>query len=165
LDQPYTDVSIYGAHLLTVFQTTCSHSSIPPKKRAELFDLFVNGSKPILVSTDIASRGLDFNSEVAHIILFDFPLNPIDYLHRVGRTGRAGKIGTVTSLLRKRDLVLARGIQNAIRTGQSLEKLSATKSNKQKSINHDHSFNKTVKRHEEKTIIKKTKNKIERTKR
>jgi superfamily II DNA/RNA helicase len=45
------------------------------------------------------------------VILFDFPLNPIDYLHRVGRTARAGAKGRVTSLLIKKDKVLASAIQ------------------------------------------------------
>jgi len=83
-------------------------------------------SKKILVCTDIASRGLD-TTTVDHIILFDFPLNPIDYLHRIGRTARAGKKGKITNLITKGDQVLAHSIQNAIKNEQSLATLSSDK--------------------------------------
>jgi len=63
----------------------------------------------IMVATDIGARGLDFNVE--HVIMFDFPLNSVDYLHRAGRTARFEKEGYVTNLLIKRDLVLAHAIQ------------------------------------------------------
>lgn len=45
------------------------------------------------------------------MILFDFPLNPVDYLHRIGRTARAGRIGRVTALVTKKDRVLADAIK------------------------------------------------------
>jgi len=79
-----------------------------------------------MVCTDIAARGLDI-PEIDHVVLFDFPLNPIDYLHRAGRCGRAGRKGTVTSLLMKRDIVLARAIENAIGKGLPLDGLSSSK--------------------------------------
>lgn len=50
------------------------------------------GTEQYMVCTDIAARGLDI-PEIAHIVMFDFPLNPIDYLHRAGRCGRAGRKG------------------------------------------------------------------------
>lgn len=46
-----------------------------------------------MVCSDIAARGLDI-PETAHVVMFDFPLNPVDYLHRAGRCGRAGRKGT-----------------------------------------------------------------------
>lgn len=55
---------------------------------------------PLLVCTDLAARGLDIPGRVDHVINFDFPLNPIDYLHRTGRTARAGASGRITSLVR-----------------------------------------------------------------
>lgn len=45
-----------------------------------------------MVCSDIAARGLDI-PETAHVVMFDFPLNPVDYLHRAGRCGRAGRKG------------------------------------------------------------------------
>lgn len=89
----------------------------------------------VLVCTDIASRGLDV-PQVDHVVMFDFPLNPIDYLHRAGRTARGlggsgnssrGK-GKVTALVTKRDRVLAMAIEGAVQRGESLEGLSSRKS-------------------------------------
>lgn len=92
----------------------------------------------VMVCTDIAARGLDV-PEVDHVIMFDFPLNPIDYLHRAGRTarginqqnkdggvGRAGS-GRVSALVAKRDRVLAMAIENAVQKGEPLDGLSSRK--------------------------------------
>lgn len=72
-------------------------------------------------------RGLDMPGRVDHIINFDFPLNPIDYIHRAGRTARAGAIGKVTSLVAKRDRVLAARIEDSLQAGRPLDELSAKK--------------------------------------
>ena len=54
----------------------------------------------VLVCTDRASRGLDFESApVEHVILYDFPQEPSEYVRRVGRTGRAGRSGKATVLV------------------------------------------------------------------
>ena len=52
-----------------------------------------SGRSPIMIATDIAARGLDFPGAVDHVINFDFPVNPVDYIHRGGRTARAGRTG------------------------------------------------------------------------
>jgi superfamily II DNA/RNA helicase len=91
----------------------------------------------IMVCTDIAARGLDV-PEVDHVVMFDFPLNPIDYLHRAGRTARgisrqgtsgirAGS-GRVSALVAKRDRVLAMAIESAVQRGEPLDELSSRKS-------------------------------------
>lgn len=93
----------------------------------------------IMVCTDIAARGLDV-PEVDHVVMFDFPLNPIDYLHRAGRTARgvnqqsgsnenlrAGS-GRVSALVAKRDRVLAMAIEGAVQRGEPLDGLSSRKS-------------------------------------
>ncbi len=51
-----------------------------------------------MVCSDIAARGLDI-PETAHVVMFDFPLNPVDYLHRAGRCGRAGRKGAYIKLV------------------------------------------------------------------
>ena len=93
----------------------------------------------IMVCTDIAARGLDV-PEVDHVVMFDFPLNPIDYLHRAGRTARGvnqqnGKnqniragSGRVSALVAKRDRVLAMAIEGAVQRGEPLDGLSSRKS-------------------------------------
>lgn len=55
--------------------------------------MFRNGSYKILVATDVASRGIDIG-QLELVINYDFPLQPEDYIHRIGRTGRAGRSGT-----------------------------------------------------------------------
>ncbi|RYR62286.1 hypothetical protein Ahy_A04g019743 [Arachis hypogaea] len=75
--------------------------------------------RPTLVCTDLATRGLDL--DVDHVVMFDFPLNSIDYLHRTGRTARMGAKGKVTSLVTKKDLILATRIEEAMRKNESLE--------------------------------------------
>lgn len=104
---------------------SCYHSEIPPEKQAEEFESFVRGESHIMVCTDLASRGLDILS-VKHVIMFDFPLNTVDYLHRVGRTGRFGASGRVTSLVnRPREIALAKEIEKRIQSNQSLEGVSS----------------------------------------
>ncbi|GAM18406.1 hypothetical protein SAMD00019534_015810 [Acytostelium subglobosum LB1] len=108
------------------YSATSLHGLIPNKIRAINWRNFTEGDAKILVCTDIASRGID-NKMVDHVVLFDFPSNPIDYLHRIGRTARAGQRGTVTCIIAKRDQVLANAIQEALRRGDSLESLSSQK--------------------------------------
>jgi superfamily II DNA/RNA helicase len=109
------------------FETTSYHGEVPVDQRPINFNSFAEGTTPILVCTDVASRGLDFVS-VDHVILFDFPLNSIDYLHRIGRTARGGKSGKVTNFIMKRDFVLADAIRQALVNGTSLEGLTASAS-------------------------------------
>lgn len=102
------------------------HGEIPPKLRETHFQSFLNNEVSILVCTDIASRGLD-TKFVSHVILFDMSLNPIDYLHRVGRTARIGNIGRATSLITKGDKILANAIQNAFEKNEPISTLSSDK--------------------------------------
>lgn len=118
----------------------CYHGDLQSSEREANLEEFRNagegnGSSSVLVCTDIASRGLDV-PQVDHIVMFDFPLNPIDYLHRAGRTARGlsksgnssrGQ-GKVTALVTKRDRVLASAIEGAVQRGESLEGLSSRKS-------------------------------------
>lgn len=101
------------------------HGEVPAVQRVENLKKFKteDGDCPTLVCTDLAARGLDL--DVDHVIMFDFPLNSIDYLHRTGRTARMGAKGKVTSLVGKKDLLLANRIEEAMRKNESLESLSA----------------------------------------
>ena len=65
--------------------------------RINSIDAFKNGEIRVLVSTDVASRGIDV-TDITHVINFDVPLIYEDYVHRIGRTGRAEKEGTSVTL-------------------------------------------------------------------
>lgn len=66
-------------------------------RRLRVLDQFKNGELPILVATDVASRGLHIDG-VSHVINFDLPQDPEDYVHRIGRTARVGAEGKAFSL-------------------------------------------------------------------
>lgn len=100
------------------------HGEVPAEQRVENLKKFKSddGDCPTLVCTDLAARGLDL--DVDHVIMFDFPKNSVDYLHRTGRTARMGAKGKVTSLLARKDVPLATRIEVAISKNESLESLS-----------------------------------------
>lgn len=100
------------------------HGEVPAEQRVENLKKFKiqDGDCPTLVCTDLAARGLDL--DVDHVIMFDFPRNSIDYLHRTGRTARMGAKGKVTSLVAKKDVALAAQIEDAVSKNESLESLS-----------------------------------------
>eukprot|EP01126_Amoeba_proteus_P003618 TRINITY_DN11205_c0_g1_i3.p1 TRINITY_DN11205_c0_g1~~TRINITY_DN11205_c0_g1_i3.p1 ORF type:complete len:419 (-),score=94.36 TRINITY_DN11205_c0_g1_i3:107-1363(-) len=66
--------------------------------RFRVMDAFKKGQLDVLVTTDLSSRGLDFDF-ITHVILYDMPNKIETYIHRVGRTGRAGGVGVATTLL------------------------------------------------------------------
>jgi superfamily II DNA/RNA helicase len=66
------------------------------------FDRFKNDEITILVASDVAARGLDVKG-VSHVINFDVPWQPDDYIHRIGRTGRAGMTGIAITLATRED--------------------------------------------------------------
>ncbi|KAG2373415.1 hypothetical protein C9374_012154 [Naegleria lovaniensis] len=110
-------------HTLTQhgLEASCFHGDMPHERQSEEFDSFSSGRLSIMVATDIASRGLDILNPVDHVVMFDFPLNSIDYMHRAGRTGRMKAQGKVTSLLnRKKEAALAKVIEYSIVTKQPL---------------------------------------------
>ncbi|XP_014523000.1 DEAD-box ATP-dependent RNA helicase 39 isoform X1 [Vigna radiata var. radiata] len=100
------------------------HGEVPAEQRVENLRKFKSDGDdcPTLVCSDLAARGLDL--DVDHVVMFDFPLNSIDYLHRTGRTARMGAKGKVTSLVAKKDLDLASKIEEAIRNNESLEAIT-----------------------------------------
>jgi superfamily II DNA/RNA helicase len=108
------------------FKTLCYHGDMNSLERQSNMDAFRKGEENILVCTDIAARGIDI-PDVDNVIMFDFPMNPIDYIHRAGRCGRAGRKGCVTSLVSKRDEVLSAAIQNCIKKGLPIDSLTASK--------------------------------------
>jgi Superfamily II DNA and RNA helicases len=65
---------------------------IPQQKRLRILDSFRTGKTPVVVATDVAARGIHVDA-LSHVINYDLPDNPEDYVHRIGRTGRAGTTG------------------------------------------------------------------------
>ncbi len=70
---------------------------VPQRKRIRTLDDFKSGKIKILVATDVAGRGIHVDG-VSHVINFNLPEDPEDYVHRIGRTGRAGATGTSITL-------------------------------------------------------------------
>jgi len=70
---------------------------VEQRKRMKILDNFKDGSLPILIATDVASRGLHIDG-VSHVINYDLPQDCEDYVHRIGRTARAGAEGKAISL-------------------------------------------------------------------
>jgi ATP-dependent RNA helicase DDX5/DBP2 len=82
------------------------------EREAALRD-FSTGRVPVLVATDVASRGLDVKG-IAHVINMDLPKAFEDYVHRIGRTGRAGATGRATSFYADRDAYIVAQIKYAL---------------------------------------------------
>ena len=74
------------------------HGNKSQGARTKALDDFKRGKIQVLVATDIAARGLDI-SELPHVVNFELPHVPEDYIHRIGRTGRAGSSGEAISLV------------------------------------------------------------------
>jgi ATP-dependent RNA helicase RhlE len=74
------------------------HSNRTQREREEALRGFRQGKYEVLVATDIASRGLDI-ADVSHVINYDVPQHPEDYIHRIGRTGRADQTGDALTLM------------------------------------------------------------------
>ena len=75
---------------------------IPQRKRLATLTRFKEGSIPYVVATDVAGRGIHVDG-VSHVVNFDLPEDPEDYVHRIGRTGRAGEDGTSISFISEDD--------------------------------------------------------------
>lgn len=71
--------------------------NLDQNKRMKVLALFKGGTLPILIATDVASRGIHIE-DVTHVINYDLPQDPEDYVHRIGRTARAGAEGKAISL-------------------------------------------------------------------
>jgi ATP-dependent RNA helicase RhlB len=75
---------------------------VPQRKRLSTLNRFKDGDIPYVVATDVAGRGIHVDG-VSHVINFDLPEDPEDYVHRIGRTGRAGAEGISISFISEDD--------------------------------------------------------------
>ena len=98
---------------------------------------FKNASNKILIASDVAGRGLDVDN-ISHVINYDVPNNPEDYVHRIGRTGRAGKKGVAITFFSKDDLKSLGEIENLINSKIDVLDLNVRKKS---DIIDDYNFN------------------------
>ncbi|HKY43943.1 MAG TPA: DEAD/DEAH box helicase [Pyrinomonadaceae bacterium] len=98
------------------------HADRTQPQREAALRAFSEGRARVLVATDIAARGLDIDA-VSHVINYDVPAAPEDYVHRVGRTGRAGNQGQAISIVAPVDEPAMRAIERL--TGQSIRRIVA----------------------------------------
>uniref|UniRef100_A0A0N5AVV6 RNA helicase n=1 Tax=Syphacia muris TaxID=451379 RepID=A0A0N5AVV6_9BILA len=93
--------NIYEYLLIKGVDAASLHGGKDQKDRHTGVDAFRRGEKDVLVATDVASKGLDFEN-IQHVINFDMPEDIENYVHRIGRTGRSGKKGMATTFVNRR---------------------------------------------------------------
>ncbi|MDO0945058.1 DEAD/DEAH box helicase [Chromohalobacter israelensis] len=86
---------------------------VPQNTRITTLDKFRNGEVDVLVSTDVAGRGIHID-DVSHVVNYTLPEDPEDYVHRIGRTGRAGAEGVSISFVGEEDAFALPGIESYI---------------------------------------------------
>ena len=89
------------------------HGNRSQAQRTRALDQFKKGKARVLVATDVAARGIDVE-ELSHVINFDVPNVPEDYIHRVGRTARAERTGDAYSFVSQKEESYIRGIEKAL---------------------------------------------------
>jgi ATP-dependent RNA helicase RhlE len=110
----------HGANRLTKqldrfgFRATAIHGNKSQNARQRALNAFKDGSIPILVATDVASRGIDVHG-ISHIFNYDLPNEPESYVHRIGRTARAGRDGVAIAFCDESEGAYLRDIERLIR--------------------------------------------------
>jgi len=100
---------------------TAMHADKSQAQRTQALDGFKRGAIRVLVATDIAQRGLDI-SGITHVINYDVPQQPEDYVHRIGRTGRAAATGDAYTFMAPDEIAMVRTIERVI--GQQIPRIS-----------------------------------------
>src|SRR4030095_16730902 len=96
------------------------HSSRTQRERESALSGFRNGRYEVMVATDIAARGIDVE-QISHVINFDVPHHPEDYVHRIGRTGRALAVGDAFTIMTGEDVQEIVGIERFL--GQKIPRV------------------------------------------
>jgi ATP-dependent RNA helicase RhlE len=97
-------------------KTGTLHSNRSQNQRPRALKEFKDGQLRVLVATDIAARGIDVDG-ISHVVNFDFPMHPEDYVHRIGRTGRAQAVGDAISFVTPEDHGPLRSLERFIGRG------------------------------------------------
>ncbi len=105
-------------------ETEALHGGLEQKERFSILNRFKSGENKILITTDVACRGIDI-PEVEMVINYDIPDNPENYVHRCGRTGRGGKKGYAISFCSGQEKELVEAIEDY--TGNQIEKYELPK--------------------------------------
>jgi ATP-dependent RNA helicase RhlE len=106
------------------FNCSALHSDKTQQERTATLAAFKEGKLQVLVATDIAARGLDIE-HLPHVINYELPPNPDDYIHRIGRTGRAGVQGEAISLVEPEEQDLLAGIERLLKKKIPIQQLPA----------------------------------------
>jgi ATP-dependent RNA helicase RhlE len=96
-------------------EATALHADKSQSERESALDAFREGRVRVLVATDIAQRGLDI-SGITHVINYDVPQQPEDYIHRIGRTGRAAATGDAYTFMAPDEIAMVRTIERVLGT-------------------------------------------------
>lgn len=127
LDQPDVEMALVfcetkrNADLLEAqlrrrgYQAALIHGDLSQRERDQAMRHFREARVRYLIATNIAARGLDID-DITHVVNFDVPTTPEEYLHRVGRTGRAGREGVAITLITPSELLKLRDVERAART-------------------------------------------------
>jgi ATP-dependent RNA helicase RhlE len=97
-------------------RTATLHSNRSQNQRLRALRDFKSGAVRVLVATDIAARGIDVDG-ISHVVNYDFPMHPEDYVHRIGRTGRAHAVGDAISFVTPEDHSALRSLERFIGRG------------------------------------------------
>ena len=97
-------------------KTGTIHSNRSQNQRLRALKDFKSGAVRVLVATDIAARGIDVDG-ISHVVNYDFPMHPEDYVHRIGRTGRAHAVGDAISFVTPEDHGPLRSLERFIGRG------------------------------------------------
>lgn len=97
-------------------ETATLHSNRSQNQRLRALKDFRSGAVRVLVATDIAARGIDVDG-ISHVVNYDFPKHPEDYVHRIGRTGRAKAVGDAISFVTAEDHGALRSLERFIGRG------------------------------------------------
>jgi ATP-dependent RNA helicase RhlE len=90
------------------------HGNRSQNQRVAALEAFRGGDKRVLVATDIAARGIDVEG-ISHVVNYDVPMQPEDYVHRIGRTGRAQAVGQAYTLVTPLDAPMVQRIEHVVK--------------------------------------------------
>lgn len=104
-----------------LYEAEAINGDLSQQQRDDVMERFRKQRVKLLVATDVAARGIDVEN-LTHIINYNLPEDPENYIHRSGRTGRAGKTGLAISLISPRDQQQLKAVEQQL--GQSIERVS-----------------------------------------